>query len=389
MTLDYNSLLSALGVSGLCMLLTLMGTWLGRREPSFLLSWVIGLAVCVAGIISYGWFYSAPSAFIGALAMALMLCGSSILYGAAEQFRNGHFPMVRVGVFAGIVSLAIIAAFLGDYWGIGFIILNLGATITFLATAHQYWLAKDESPGILTGIALLYGVAAISFLPCAMSIILSGSWVMKLPPNGLAEYINIASCIAGMTGIGGLSLTAHQARITALHRLEAMTDSLTGLSNRRALFEIYKQRRFRDNMAILVFDIDRFKSINDQYGHAAGDRVIQTIARELQAAAGIDSAARLGGEEFAAVVEDATPGRAEWIGERIRRHLQEREIMVGSETVRVTTSVGICYGTPSGLTFDEILKYADDALYCAKRKGRNRVEVTSTGSADIVAVNHA
>lgn len=389
MTLDYNSLLSALGVSGLCMLLTLVGTWLGRREPSFLLSWVIGLAICVAGIISYGWFYSAPSTLLGALAMTLMLCGSTVLYGAAQQFRTSHFPMLSVGVFAGIGSLAIMTAFLADYWGIGFILLNLGATIAFLATAHQYWLAKNESPGIIIGIALLYGIAAVSFLPCALSIIHDGTWVMKLPPSGLAEDINVASCIAGMTGIGGLSLTAHQARITALHRLEAMTDSLTGLSNRRALFETYKQRRFRDSMAILVFDIDRFKSINDQYGHAAGDRVIQTVARELQAAAGVDTVARMGGEEFAAVVEDATPGRAEWIGERIRRHLQEREIVVGSETLRVTTSVGICYGTPSGLSFDEILKYADDALYSAKRKGRNRVEVTSLGSAAIVAVNHA
>lgn len=389
MTLDYNSLLSALGLSGLCMLLTLLGTWLGRRDPSFLLSWVIGLGVCVAGIISYSWFIAAPSASMGALAMTLMLCGSSILYGAAEQFRNGHFPIFHVGAYACIVSIAIITAFLTDHWGIGFALLNLGATVSFLATAHQYYLAKDESPGIIMGIAVLYGFTAISFLPCAMSIIHDGTWVMKVPPSGLAEDVNIATCIVGMTGIGGLSLTAHQARITALHRLEAMTDSLTGLSNRRALFETYKQRRFRDNMAILVFDIDRFKSINDQYGHAAGDQVIQTIARELQAAAGIDSAARLGGEEFAAVVEDATPGRAEWIGERIRRHLQEREIIIDNETVRVTTSVGICYGTPSGLTFDEILKHADDALYCAKRKGRNRVEVTSLSAPDIAALNHA
>ncbi|HBF30523.1 MAG TPA: GGDEF domain-containing protein [Rhizobium sp.] len=389
MMLDYNSLLSALGVSSVCLLLTLSGTWLGRRDPSFLFSWVVGLGVCVAGIISYSFFISAPTALVGAMAMIFMQWGSCILYGAAEQFRTDRFPLLRVVSAASLASVSITTAFLTDYWGLGFILLNLGATVAFLATAHQYWLAKSESPGILTGITLLYGVVAVSFFPCAMTLIQNGSWVLHTAPSGLAEDVNIAFCIAGMTGIGGLSLTAHQARITAQHRLEAMTDSLTGLSNRRALFETYKHRRFRDHMAILVFDIDRFKSINDQYGHAVGDQIIQTVARELQAAAGVDIAARLGGEEFAAVVEDAMPGRAEWIGERIRKQLQEREIVIEGESLRVTTSVGICYGTPSGLTFDEILKHADDALYCAKRMGRNRVEVTSLPVPTAAALNRA
>lgn len=371
------------------MLLTLFGTWLGRREPSFLLSWVIGLAACVAGIVSYSWFLAAPTAFVGAVAMICMLWGSCILYGAAEQFRTDHFPLRSVALYAAIGTVCIASAFALNYWGIGFILLNISATVAFLATAHQYWLAKGESPGIIAGIALLYGIVAISFLPCALTLVHDGSWIISMPPSGLAEDVNMACCIAGMTGIGGLSLTAHQARITALHRLEALTDSLTGLSNRRALFETYKRQSFRETMAILVLDIDRFKSVNDQYGHAAGDVVLQILAKQLQSTGGISKAARLGGEEFAAVIEDASPGRAEWIAEHIRRRLQEREITIDGNIVRVTTSIGICYGTPSGLTFDDILKHADDALYLAKRKGRNRIEMASTSSYTRTTLNHA
>lgn len=389
MMLDYNSLLSALGLSGMCMLLTLAGTWLGRRESSFLLSWIVGLGICVAGILCNSWLISMPTALLGALAMSLMQWGFCVLYGAAMQFRTGKFPLYRVLCVASVTSISITAAFFSHFWGIGFILLNLGATVVLLATGHQYWLARSESPGILSGIAVLYSVVAVSFLLCAMTLIHSGTWVIDQAPNNVAEEINIASCIVGMTGIGGLSLTAHQARITARHRLDAMTDSLTNIFNRRALFDKYRQQRFHADMAVLVFDIDRFKSINDEYGHAVGDRVIQTVAKELQTAAGVDCVARLGGEEFAAIIENAPPGRAEWIGDRIRRHLQERDIIIGDDALRVTTSVGICYGTSHGTPFEDVLKQADDALYTAKRMGRNRVEVTSTTSSSSNALNLA
>lgn len=389
MMLDYNSLLSALGLSGLCLLLTLVGTWLGRRESSFLLSWIVGLFLCVAGILSYAFFLWWPTTLAGALAMSLMQSGFCTLYGAAMQFRNGTFPMARIVCLASIASLSITAAFVAHYWGVGFILLNLGATVALLATAHQYWQGRAEAPGILASIALLYGAISLSFLLCAIALVQAGSWVMEGAPDGVSEKINIASCIVGMTGIGVLSLTAHQARITLQHRLEAMTDSLTGIFNRRALFEKYEQKRFKADMAVLVFDIDRFKSINDQHGHAAGDRVIRTFAKELQSAVGVDCVARLGGEEFAAIIEDAPPGRAEWIGERIRRQLQDRDITVNGETIRVTTSVGISYGTDGGMTFEALLKQADDALYSAKRMGRNRIEVASHGAPGASACNLA
>ncbi|MVA57304.1 diguanylate cyclase [Agrobacterium vitis] len=375
MMVDFSSLLLALGVSTLCLLFTFLGTWMARRENSFLLSWVIGLALTMVGILAYGLFTSTPSRGLGALAMSSIITGFFILYAAARQFRTGIIPFkMLIGVSCSAV-IVLSMTFLSGYGGIGFMLFNTGTSIVMLAIAHQYWLGRAESPGVLSGMAALYGATSLSFLACALALIQRGQWQLEVAPSGWVEDINMAVCIAGMSGIGALSLTLHQTRITARHRLEAMTDALTGLCNRRALFNAHGTKTFHEDMAMLVFDIDRFKTINDRYGHAVGDEVIRNIAAELKAAIGLSSVTRLGGEEFAAVLENAAPGRAEWIGERIRRQLQDREVVVDGDRFVATTSVGIAYGTASGLTFDEILNLADHALYNAKRLGRNRVEM--------------
>ncbi|WP_197435887.1 GGDEF domain-containing protein [Agrobacterium vitis] len=347
---------------------------MARRENSFLLSWVIGLALTMVGILAYGLFTSTPSRGLGALAMSSIITGFFILYAAARQFRTGIIPFKTLIVVSCVAVIALSAAFLSGYGGIGFMLFNTATAIVMLAIAHQYWLGRAESPGVLSGMAVLYGATSLSFLACALALVQRGQWQLEVAPSGWVEDINMAVCIAGMSGIGALSLTLHQTRITARHRLEAMTDALTGLCNRRALFNAHGTKTFHEDMAMLVFDIDRFKTINDRYGHAVGDEVIRNMAAELKAAIGLSSVTRLGGEEFAAVLENAAPGRAEWIGERIRRQLQDREVVVEGDSFVATTSVGIAYGTVSGLTFDEILNLADNALYNAKRLGRNRVE---------------
>ncbi|MBB4009440.1 GGDEF domain-containing protein [Allorhizobium taibaishanense] len=375
MMLDISSLLLALGVSTFCLLFTFLGTWIARREVSFLLSWAVGLSLTMLGIICYSVFTASPSRGMAALACSLMTSGFLTLHAAARQFRTGHFPVPRLIVFCASAAILLAGAFLSGYGGIGFILLNTITAVIMLAIARQYWLARAESPGVLSSMAALYGITSASFLSCALALIHKGVWDLAVAPSGWTEDLNMAVCIGGMTGIGALSLTMHQARITARHRRDALTDALTGLGNRRALFDAYGSKTFHEDMAVLVFDIDRFKSINDRYGHAAGDDVIRNIAMELKSATGLSSITRMGGEEFAAVLENAAPGRAEWIAEKVRRQFQDREINVNGESISATTSIGIAYGIASGLTFEAILSLADDALYAAKRQGRNRTEL--------------
>lgn len=372
--LDYRTLLISLGVSALCLLVTLFATWMARRSTGFLLTWVVGLAFMVPGIFSYTFYTYYPHWMVGLICCALMLAGFSTIYAASVQFCHDK-PPVRRGITAALFGNALTApAMILGYDGLAFVGLNIGSATLLFITAWHYWRARREAVGPLSGMATLYAATGISFVLCAVVLLYEGQWVLGHAPTNWAEDLNIAISIAGMTGVGAMSLMVHQARITEHHRRESMTDALTGLFNRRALFEAHQKQTFNHEMAVIVFDIDRFKSINDQYGHAVGDQVIRRLAEELLDTTGVNTVARLGGEEFAAVVRTAAPGYAEWVAERIRRNFADREMHVNGARLRATVSAGIAYGFVEGRSFDAILNAADAALYCAKRNGRNRVE---------------
>ena len=382
--LDYTTLLVALGVSTVCLLLTLFGTWLTRRSDGFMLTWVYGLCCIAIGTFSYSYYSIYPDLILGSVWCFFILCGFSIIYAAANQFRTGRSPLGRaLKACVLTVNLTTPAMLLG-YDGLALIILNLVVTGLLLASAWEYWLARSEAPGALISIVVLYSLAAVSFLLCALVLIADGKLVLGHAPDNWAEVLNIAVSIAGMTAVGALSLMLQQARISAEHRLEALTDALTGIPNRRALFERHGDQSFDNSMALIVFDIDRFKSINDVHGHAVGDKVIQAFARELHRTTGPVTVARLGGEEFAAVLVGIMPGYAEWVAERIRRGFGQMQIEAGrGEIIAATASAGVAYGNNQGATLHDMLQLADGALYQAKRRGRNRVELAMTGEPDV------
>jgi len=161
----------------------------------------------------------------------------------------------------------------------------------------------------------------------------------------------------------------------------AVTDGLTGLHNRRYLEKhlasLVQQALAREKpLAVLVLDIDHFKAINDSHGHAAGDEVLREFSRRVgKAVRGIDLACRLGGEEFVVAMPDTDAALALLVGERLRQKIGGEPFCVPGvdDTITVTVSIGIASLTSTGDTPDALLKRADDALYRAKRSGRNRV----------------
>jgi two-component system, cell cycle response regulator len=174
---------------------------------------------------------------------------------------------------------------------------------------------------------------------------------------------------------------AHRLRTNVQQSMElALTDSLTGLYNRRYMEThletlIEKSTQTDRPLALVMIDIDHFKPINDTYGHDAGDEVLRQFSARLQASVrGIDLACRYGGEEFVVVMPDADLSVARAVGERLRRHISADPFLVskGSKQLDVTISVGIAMRR-EGDAADTILKRADEALYQAKRDGRNRV----------------
>jgi diguanylate cyclase (GGDEF)-like protein len=376
MLLDYNSLLLALGVSASCLAITLMGSWLARRPETFLLTCTAGLVLVVAGIFTYSAYVVQPKMVFGLVTFVLLLTGFSVIWAAANQFRIGRLLRWRVllGSVGGIGLT--VPAMAAGYDGLAFMIENIVIGMLLFGAAYEYWQSRSEAPVPLYGLTVLYSLTAFSFVLCAAVLIWDGKLVLGRAPDNWAEDVSLAVSIACMTGIGALSLALHQWRQAARHRIEAMTDPLTGLLNRRAVFDLYGHRIFSASMAVIVFDVDRFKSVNDQYGHAAGDLVLKLFSKELSAnLRSSDAVARMGGEEFAIVLDDIAPSRAEQIAERVRDAFGSRDLMVDDRMLKCTVSAGIAFGSGEGMAFDSVLRDADKALYAAKRGGRNRVEM--------------
>lgn len=168
-------------------------------------------------------------------------------------------------------------------------------------------------------------------------------------------------------------------RLEAELREQAIRDPLTGLYNRRYLLETVQRefklaKRRRKTISILLLDIDHFKSINDTYGHNAGDSVLQATALLLQQfARETDLACRYGGEEFLLLLPDIPPAPAAQRAETLRQTLQETPIPYKDLRLHITVSIGLATYPANGKDYPEILQKADQALYAAKQHGRNRV----------------
>jgi len=162
-------------------------------------------------------------------------------------------------------------------------------------------------------------------------------------------------------------------------RQKAQHDRLTGLNNRQRFDERISQeagrfQRYGSGYALLLIDVDHFKSFNDTHGHQAGDLVLKEVARCISASLReVDFAARYGGEEFAVVAPEANLSAAVEIGERIRTRIAEAEVLWQGEVLRVTASVGVAGCPESGSDVETLVRVADQALYASKNAGRNRV----------------
>ncbi len=167
---------------------------------------------------------------------------------------------------------------------------------------------------------------------------------------------------------------------TQLQKL-AVTDALTGLLNRRALFnllrrEISRAQRHPHALAVIMFDIDHFKQVNDRYGHAAGDAVLRHVAAVAKKISrSTDSAARYGGEEFVVVAPETEEGSAIELAARMHEALRASDVSVNRQKLRVTASFGVAMLHIEDRQPEDVLRRADQALYQAKATGRDRVVV--------------
>ena len=257
------------------------------------------------------------------------------------------------GLYAGLVGIAISTAA-----GLGFAWLN---------RARDYTLAKVAVLGLLASLS----ITSLFVLPFASALELLGR--VSFP----FIIVNLVGVLISAESLNRFRLQMHREETLAR---DSSTDPLTGLSNRRAfdaqgpelaLSGIQKKGRY----ALMIIDIDRFKSINDTFGHASGDKVLKQVADAIATHARDDDlVVRYGGEEIALVLPGCDETRTAMIADRIREGIENSTVEVSGINLKVTVSIGYVVVDKPGMGFWSAFEQADSALYRAKNAGRNRVE---------------
>jgi diguanylate cyclase (GGDEF)-like protein len=375
--LDYNSLLIALSFCSAGVALTFFVSWIVSQTDRTLMTWTLGSTCLVVSILAYSNFIANYSPVTGILSFAALEVGLIFFLAAAMQFRTGLLALRELTVLGLITIASTTVPMVLGYNGVCYVIFNFAAMLILCATGLEYWRCRVESPLLITTLSTLYVVGGLSFGLCAFALIQRGDWVTNRPPEDWAENLNLFVCLADTAAIGALSLGLNQIRVSRRHKRDAETDALTGLFNRRAFFDRAAEMR-SPTVAVIVFDIDHFKQVNDIHGHQLGDLVLQTFASILtETVREGDLAARLGGEEFAVLLPEGTLKTALLVAERVRKKFGERRFLSEDKLFGSSVSVGISkVGDHAAL--NDLMVQADAALYVAKRSGRNRVILFSS-----------
>jgi diguanylate cyclase (GGDEF)-like protein len=246
--------------------------------------------------------------------------------------------------------------------------------------AWEFWRSRERALFSRWPIIFVLLVHAAAFF---VRIPVASAWLQRPGEKELrvdwvaavgSEILFFVFCFAYLLGS-----MAHE-RMVLRHRTEARKDSLTGVANRRDFFargeNIVRRARISGQPASLIlFDLDEFKDINDTYGHPVGDRVLQAFCEvAIRSLRPLDLFARVGGEEFACLLQETSSDQAEEIAERIRTEFDAFDLDLGLTRVHATVSAGIASLEEGIQALSELILVADQALYQAKARGRNRLE---------------
>ena len=364
-------------VTGLLGLL-LLGAWVRNRIPA--LAWW-GAAYIVGGLSVAVWsverLIALPVPIGIGNAMLFIACG--MMWNAARVF---HGRPVMVSALLGGAGVWVCACAFTHFaeWSTARVVLSsvVIATYTF-ATAAELSRERRKRlrrrwPAIF--VPMLHGAVFLFPLPLASllpgdggTVLLSSGWVALFVLEIMLYAIGTAFVV----------LVLVNERSMQIHRDAAMTDELTGVFNRRGVLEaapllMAQQARRGENISVLMFDLDHFKSINDRFGHAIGDKALRLFATTATGSTrATDIIGRFGGEEFVAVLPGG-PADAKVVAERVRAAFQAAGVTVAECELNATVSIGAASGAP-GADLGMLLAAADAALYRAKENGRNRVEI--------------
>jgi diguanylate cyclase (GGDEF)-like protein len=386
MTLDVSTLTFAAGVVAFASGLILLVNW--WRDWTVWAAFWWGVASCGLGIgITMLAFHDILPAFVSYVIAPLVLsmC-AALMWVAARIFNRGSVKVTPVlAALGGWMAMLIVTSATGHNQ----LAAVLGAGISaclYTAAATEFWLARGEPLQGRWPMISLLSLEAIALFLAAFGLS-SPTISSPLPSMSWTGIINFVGLVYSAGGAIFLIMMLKE-RSEAKHKAAALIDPLTGLANRRAFMDRAQRvldRSVRDDVPIslLAFDLDRFKEINDTFGHPTGDHVLRVFAdlltREMRPA---DIAGRIGGEEFAVALPGCSIEAALAIARRVQSTFQDDARFVNGQSIGATLCVGVATGPQHGCSLADIIASADAALYRAKGLGRNRVVLAQNNSGD-------
>jgi diguanylate cyclase (GGDEF)-like protein len=382
MSLDIDTLfVIAAFVSAVAGFLLLL-SWLQNRNVRALAFWAsaliigsIGVALVAArGDISDTWSIAVANALATAYGM---------IWAGVRNFdgRATPAPLVLAGAVIWLVACNIEAFFTSPQARTALMSAIVASYSLF--SAWELWRGRREGLIFRLPVILLLLVHTAFFvariplagalpLPTDSEEIRTGLWTFTI-----FEAVFFAFCIPILLG------AMARERMVLGYKHASLIDPLTGVGNRRAFFERGEKLLHRSTFdgrpaVLLLFDLDRFKRVNETFGHHVGDRVLKAFCDAATAALRPDDLfGRLGGEEFASLLPHTSLDEGLAAAERIRSSFEATTLEVGANTLAATVSVGVAMSIDPSPTLADLIKAADGALYRAKANGRNRVEHVS------------
>jgi diguanylate cyclase (GGDEF)-like protein len=358
-------------------LLGAMMVFFGKQENSPALKWwgaayLLGassVALWTAGGDALG-----PQLHLALNAVGFVACG--MVWNAARIFhgRAPNWPGLLLGALVWIVA----AVLLDPAAAMPRMLVGAGIVSVYAAlTARELWSERRKSlqrrwPALL--VPLLHGCGLM--LP-----IVIGSILRPHDPafsRSIWVTVFVVELVLYAVGTVFVIFMLVSDRMVTAHKTAASTDPLTGMFNRRGFAEassrvIEREAKAGRPVTVMIFDIDHFKSINDRFGHPAGDEMLKLFSTVVVGNLRIsDLSGRIGGEEFAALLPCSLE-EGVLAAERVREAFETSGVVVDEGPVDTTVSIGVA-GGPAGTELEVLLAAADTALYQAKRGGRNRVE---------------
>jgi diguanylate cyclase (GGDEF)-like protein len=384
--LDVNTLFMVTMYIEIMLGLLLFFAWAQNFSKRALAWWGSAHLTRAASIMLLGLYGSVPDSLSIDCANAVLFGSFALTWCGARVFdRRSPEPAValvgvaiwllacRLQAFTTMVELRVLV-------GSGIV-----AAYTW-GTAYEFWRSRDEAlVSRWPAIFMLFAHGALFLLRTPLGAAVHVSTGNKLAMSGWLELLSLEALLFTIS-IAFILLAMGKERTEYRHRAAARTDALTGIANRRGFLEQTalspRAGSGAQPTAVLLFDLDHFKSINDQYGHAVGDRALQMFADIAKAHIGeAGTVGRWGGDEFVAVLTNTSREIAATVAERIQVALEQAAADIDGRLVGATVSTGMAFSSHGAFELPAMLLQADQALYRAKNEGRNRLAIAKPDAA--------